>query len=129
MSVQAKVTASVFPVLKYRDAPAAAAWLEKVFGFERRMVVPGSDNTVAHAEMRLGNGIVMFGSERTDPANPWAAEGGVYVAVDDIDAHYARAQAAGAEIVRPLQATDYSAREYSARDLEGRLWSFGTYRP
>jgi uncharacterized glyoxalase superfamily protein PhnB len=128
--MQAKVTASVFPVLKYRDAPAAAAWLEKAFGFERQMVVPGGDNnTVAHAGMRLGNGIVMFGSERADPANPWAAEGGVYVAVDDIDTQYARAQAAGAEIVRPLQATDYGAREYSARDLEGRLWSFGTYRP
>ena len=54
---------------------------------------------------------------------------GVYVRVDDVDAHHARAVAAGAAIVRPPADTPYGAREYSARDLEGRLWSFGTYDP
>jgi uncharacterized glyoxalase superfamily protein PhnB len=54
---------------------------------------------------------------------------GIYIALDDIDAHYARAKAAGAEILRPLADTDYGAREYTARDLEGHLWSFGTYWP
>jgi len=53
----------------------------------------------------------------------------VYVYVEDVDAHHARARAAGAEIVRPLQDTDYGSREYSVRDLEGHLWSFGTYHP
>ncbi len=49
--------------------------------------------------------------------------------VQDIDAHYARACVAGAEIVYPLRQTDYGSREYAARDLEGNLWSFGTYQP
>jgi uncharacterized glyoxalase superfamily protein PhnB len=123
------VTASIFPALRYRDAPAAVDWLEKAFGFERKMVVDSPDGTVAHAELKFGNGVLMLGSEREDPGNPWAAEVGIYVAVNDVDAHYARARAAGAEIVRPLQDTDYGAREYSVRDCEGRLWSFGTYRP
>lgn len=129
MTTDAPVTASIFPALKYRDAPGAADWLEKAFGFERKMVVDGPDGTVAHAELRYGNGVLMFGTLREEPGNPWATEPGLYVAVDDIEAHYARARAAGAEIVRPLADTDYGAREYSARDCEGRLWSFGTYRP
>jgi uncharacterized glyoxalase superfamily protein PhnB len=54
---------------------------------------------------------------------------GIYVQVDDIDAHYARAEAAGARIVRPLANTDYGAREYSVYDSEDNLWSFGTYHP
>ena len=60
---------------------------------------------------------------------PDEVQQGVYVQVEDVDAHYARARAAGAEIVRPLQDTDYGSREYSVRDLEGHLWSFGTYQP
>jgi uncharacterized glyoxalase superfamily protein PhnB len=54
---------------------------------------------------------------------------GVAVYVADVDAHYARAKAAGAQIVRELEDTPYGSREYSVRDLEGFLWSFGTYRP
>jgi len=124
------VTASLFPALGYRDARAAADWLERAFGFERHAIHEGPDGGVAHAELRYGNGMVMFGDRREpDPANPWATGEGVYVAVDDIDAHHARAVAAGAEILRPLADTSYGAREYTARDPEGHLWSFGTYRP
>jgi uncharacterized glyoxalase superfamily protein PhnB len=53
----------------------------------------------------------------------------IYIAVDDLDAHCERARAAGAEIVREPYDTDYGSRDYSARDLEGNVWSFGTYRP
>jgi uncharacterized glyoxalase superfamily protein PhnB len=80
--------------------------------------------------MRLGNGMVMFGATRPDdPENPWANRSGVYAVVEDIDAHHARAVAAGAEILRPLAETPYGAREYTVADPEGNLWSFGTYRP
>ena len=125
------VTASLFPALRYRDARAAADWLERAFGFRRHALYDAPEGGVAHAEMQLGNGMVMFGSEgQPDPANPWTtAPFGIYAVVDDIDAHYARARAAGAEIVRPLADTPYGAREYSARDPDGHLWSFGTYRP
>ena len=131
MTEKSPVTASLFPALRYSDARAAADWLERAFGFERHAVYDGEDGLVMHAEMRLGNGMIMFGSPRPpDPANPWADERfGIYAVVEDIDAHYARARAAGAEIVRELADTGYGSREYSARDLDGHLWSFGTYRP
>ena len=80
--------------------------------------------------MSLGPGVIMLGSMREEPNNPWAAvKQGIYVYVADVDAHYRRAKAAGAEIVRELQDTSYGSREYAVRDPEGFLWSFGTYRP
>lgn len=125
----ARAARDATPVLKYRDAPAAIAFLARAFGFAEATAVPGPDGSVAHAELRVGAGAVMLGSRRTDPADPWAEADGVYVAVDDPDAHCARARAAGAEIVRGPADTPYGSREYTARDPEGRLWSFGTYRP
>ena len=121
----------VFPALRYKDAPAALAWLGSAFGFDARMVVPGGEGVIAHAELGIGPGVVMIGSRREpESANDWAnASFGVYVYVEDVDAHYARAKAAGADVFRDLADTDYGSREYSARDPEGNLWSFGTYRP
>lgn len=124
------VTASLFPAMCYRDAPAAVDWLERAFGFVRHAVHDDGKGLIVHAELRFGNGMVMFGSARApDPANPWTEQDGVYCVVEDVDAHHARAAAAGAEILRPPADTPYGSREYTARDLEGRLWSFGTYRP
>jgi len=76
--------------------------------------------------------VIMLGSGKHGPGtdNPWdTAKQGIYVYVADVDAHYARAKAAGAEIVMELEDTDYGSRGYSVRDLEGHLWSFGTYHP
>jgi uncharacterized glyoxalase superfamily protein PhnB len=126
----AEVAPSLFPAFRYQDAPAAMEWLAKAFGFKKTLQVPMSDGTIAHAEMRFGPGVIMLGSARDEPGNPWAAvRQGVAVYVQDVDAHYQRAKAAGAEIVRELQDTAYGSREYSVRDPEGFLWSFGTYRP
>lgn len=121
----------VFPCLKYRDAPAAIDWLGQAFGFERNLVVPGEGGSVAHAQLRIGAGMIMCGSETAPgPANPWStAEFGIYVRLDDVDAHHARAAAAGAGIVMAPRDAEYGARDYSARDLEGRLWCFGNYDP
>lgn len=123
--------ATIFPALTYDDAPAAVTWLQKAFGFSEHVVYRNDDGGIAHAEMTLGNAMIMFGSSgKHDAANPWSRERmGLYMLVPDIDAHYARAKAAGAEIVRPLADTPYGAREYSARDQGGHLWSFGTYDP
>ena len=115
-------TPNFFPFTRYADANGAIEWLSRAFGFSERVVYRGADGTVHHAEMSLGPGIVMFG--QGDPS-----EQGIYVAVDDVDAHYARAKAAGAEIVREIEDTPYESREYTARDPEGHVWSFGTYRP
>lgn len=135
---------TIYPCLGYRDAKAAIRWLCEAFGFEERMMHPGEgDREVAHAELSLGPGIVMLGSQ--EAGSPSAGElmprstgakldfaqipFSIYVAVDDIDAHCERARAAGAEILREPFDTDYGSRDYSARDLEGNVWSFGTYRP
>ena len=126
---------AIVPCLSYRDAPAAIAWLKEAFGFTENMVVPGPDDTIAHAQLALGNGMIMVGSERDDelqmriPCDLGGVTQSIYVVVEDADAHYARAVAAGAEIVRELEDTPYGSRDYSARDPEGHLWNFGTYQP
>jgi uncharacterized glyoxalase superfamily protein PhnB len=119
-----------YPSLRYDDAPAAIEWLERAFGFEREMVVEEDEGRVAHAQLRYGDGMVMLGSERDDGWGPHVGQSWVYVAVDgDVDAHYERAKAAGAEVVREPTDQDYGSRDYSVRDPEGNIWSFGTYRP
>jgi uncharacterized glyoxalase superfamily protein PhnB len=122
--------------LTYEDARAAVDWLEQAFGFERSSVHEGPNGRLAHAELRFGDGMVMLGSAGPNgfglktPKELGAVNQGVYVIVDEgIDAHHERAVMAGAEIVREPNDTDYDSREYMARDLEGNLWSFGTYRP
>jgi uncharacterized glyoxalase superfamily protein PhnB len=121
-------TPNIYPFMRFADADAALDWLSHVFGFEERVVYRSDEGVVHHAEMSLGPGIVMFGQgDPAPPADPYAQ--GVYVAVDDADAHYERTRAAGAEIVREIEDTYYDSREYTARDFEGHVWSFGTYRP
>jgi uncharacterized glyoxalase superfamily protein PhnB len=131
MKEAAMAVPNIFPCFRYENAPKAIEWLNQAFGFEKQFVVPGENGTVTHAQLRLGAGMIMMGSGgRPDPQNPWAAErSGTYVVVPDIDGHYARAKAAGAKIERPLGDTEYGSREYSARDCDGHLWSFGTYDP
>jgi len=125
----------LYPFLRYADARSAVQWLGDAFGFKAQAVFDGPDGSIAHAELRLGAGVIMLGSARDDalemrtPRQLGAVTGGVYAYVPDPDAHHARAVAAGAEIVMPLQDMDYGSREYACRDLEGNLWSFGTYRP
>jgi uncharacterized glyoxalase superfamily protein PhnB len=125
---------SIYPVVSYRDLPAAIDWLCRVFSFVPLEVMQSADGSYAHVELRLGDGVFMPSSVRIggDSDNPWnqpLSTQGLYVALDGLDAHYARAVAEGAEILRTLADTDYGSREYTARDLEGNLWSFGTYRP
>src|SRR5207249_1112125 len=103
---------NIFPALRYKNAPAALEWLGRAFGFEKQMVVPGPEGTIAHAQMKLGPGVIMLGSGKHGPGtdNPWnTVKQGVYVYVEDVDAHYARAKAAGAEIVMELEDTDYGS--------------------
>jgi uncharacterized glyoxalase superfamily protein PhnB len=121
--------ATIFPSLRYRDARRAIEFLQEAFGFEATMVVDGENGTVAHAELWYGDGAVMLGTDRDDSYGSHVGQGWMYVVIEDADAHYARARAAGAEIVRELEDQDYGSRDYSARDFEGNLWSFGTYRP
>jgi uncharacterized glyoxalase superfamily protein PhnB len=123
---------TIFPALRYRDAAAAIDWLERAFGFERHGVHNGADGTVAHAELRLGNAMIMLGTAREGDrgyASPPPGGSALYVVVDEVDALHERARAAGAEVGRGPVDTDYGSREVSVRDLEGNTWSFGTYQP
>lgn len=133
-----RTTSNVVASMRYRDAPAAIDWLCRAFGFERRTVVPGEDGTIAHAQLVFGNGMIMLGSARDDdwgrlfktPADMGGvATGSVYVIVEDVARHHARAVAAGAEIVHPLEEKDYGGTGYGCRDPEGHLWYFGSYDP
>jgi uncharacterized glyoxalase superfamily protein PhnB len=122
---------NIYPTLKYKDARAAIDFLEKAFGFERHAVYDGENGGVAHAELRFGSEMVMLGSrgEGDEQFNRSEGSSSVYLVVDDPDAHHKRAKEAGAEIVRGLRDEDYGSRGFTARDPEGNLWSFGTYRP
>lgn len=134
MSSAYRTPSDIHPCLTYTDAPAAIDWLCRVFGFTRRLVVPGSEGTVEHSELSLGTGVVMVGSPkpafgRRAPNDPDGAPGMLSVFVSDPDAHHVKAVAEGAIIVQPLRDEEYGARGYLAKDLEGHFWYFGDYRP
>lgn len=128
---------TIMPALRYKDAPAAIDWLCQVFGFSRHAVYANPDGSIAHAELALGGGMIMLGSEKNDeygrnfksPQDVGAETRSAYIVVADADAVFARGQAAGAIVVRPLQNTDYGSREFTVKDPEGHSWSVGTYDP
>jgi uncharacterized glyoxalase superfamily protein PhnB len=121
---------TLYPTMRCDDAPRALEFLAEAFGLRVRERIDNPDGTIAHAEMTYGPSILMLGSDRDDPwLGRTAGRNWLYVAVDEADAHCAHARAAGAEIVTEPYDTDYGSREYAARDLEGNVWHFGTYRP
>jgi uncharacterized glyoxalase superfamily protein PhnB len=121
---------SIYPTFRYKDAKAAIRFLVDAFGFTEKFVKETPDGTVAHAELAWpGGGLIMIGQRLDEPSLFDNGRGVTYVAVDDPDAHHATALKAGAEIIQELTDQDYGSREYAARDPEGNVWSFGTYRP
>ncbi|MDX3384971.1 VOC family protein [Streptomyces niveiscabiei] len=124
---------SICPTVLYGDAKAAIRQLTEAFGFTELTVYEGEGGVILHAELVYGNGVVMLGSKGRGGAFDTAMKGagptGTYVVVDDVDAHHRRAVEQGAEILMPPTDQDYGARDYMARDLEGNVWSFGTYAP
>ncbi len=137
MADNAKHT-TVIPTLRYKDAAVAIEWLCEAFGFKKHLVVPGENGTVDHAQLVFGNGMIMLGSARDDEfgqlQQPPSSVGSVvsqspYIVVEDVDQHYAKAIASGAEVVIAIKDEDYGGRGYSCQDPEGFLWNFGTYNP
>jgi uncharacterized glyoxalase superfamily protein PhnB len=111
----------MYPSLTYLDVDAALTWLAEAFGFEGHVLGEVS----AIVRFRGGTAIVQLDSPK-DLHGSHIGQGWVYVVVDDIDAHYARAKAAGANLLGEPHGYGDGQRGYSARDLEGNLWSFGT---
>ncbi|HEY1538506.1 MAG TPA: VOC family protein [Solirubrobacteraceae bacterium] len=123
---------TIYPSLRYRDVRAAIDWLVEAYGFEPKEVHADGEGVIRHAELSGFGGIVMLGTEPEGGDPKWGEHAGqswLYLSTDDPDALHDRAVAAGAQIVRAPEDTDYGSREFSSRDLEGNVWSFGTYAP
>jgi uncharacterized glyoxalase superfamily protein PhnB len=139
MSQQSKNTsASLIPCVRYRDVDKAIDWLCHAFGFECQRLYRDEQVGITHAQLAFGNGMLMvgpvvdseYGQQLRQPDEiGGASTQGIYVIVNSADALYAQAKAAGAQIVVELKDEDYGGRGFTCRDLEGHLWSFGTYDP
>ncbi|MGH3105129.1 MAG: VOC family protein [Gaiellaceae bacterium] len=118
---------NVTPYLLYEDVAGALDWLSDAFGFEERLRFDGPDGYVSHAEMDVEGGSIMMGDPGPDYRSPKRSghlNSQVHVYVEDVDAHFERAKAAGAEIRQELADQPYGDRRYDAYDPEGHLWSF-----
>lgn len=131
------VAAPLIPALRYRDCNAALDFLTGVFGFREGAAYRDDAGRVQHAELWLGHGAIMigpvadtaFGKVMRQPDEAGGVTASFFCHVEDPDAHFARSTAAGFEIVLPLRDESYGSREYSVRDPEGQVWTFGTYAP
>jgi uncharacterized glyoxalase superfamily protein PhnB len=123
---------NVWPTLRATDARALIRFLVDVVGFEET-AVHGDGDVVHHCQLSwpLGGGIMLGSATGRGDNDTWALRPGTfgcYVVADNIEALHTRAKEAGAEIVREPATTDYGSHEFTLRDPEGNLWSFGTYR-
>ena len=122
--------ASLGMAIIYRDPRAAIEWLEKAFGFETTVLIEDGDGQIVHSELAFGDGYVMVGNEWHEKAkSPLSIDGAntqnVHVQLgEDVDAHCARARAAGATIVAEPEDQFYGDRTYRALDPEGHMWTF-----
>lgn len=126
------------PLIRYRDVSTAIDWLCDAFGFTQRSVVTDPDGTIAYAELSYGRGVVMLGPvgqsvldnllKQPDELDGIGTQS-VYVAVDDVEAHFNHARSAGAQIVLEFGSDEAGDRAYAARDPEGHVWNFGAYSP
>lgn len=124
---------TVWPALRYADAPAAITFLVEAFGFEERCRYPDAPaDVVSHAELRWpeGGGVMLGSTDRDDSefSQGPTGTGSVYVVTDRVAGVFERARAAGADVVQPLEDKPYGGAGCTLRDLEGNLWSFGSYR-
>ena len=119
----------IAPYLLYEDGAAAIDFLTKAFGFEQSMRMTDDNGAVNHAELLLGDDSIMLGDPGDDYRSPKTADhytALVHVYVDDVDSHFERAKAAGAEITMEPTDQEYGDRRYDAKDPEGHSWSFAT---
>jgi PhnB protein len=123
---------SVTPYMTVRDAKAALAFYAEAFGAEKTMQLDMPDGTIAHAEMRIGDSIVMLSEEN----EAWGTKGPLTLGgspmflmlyVADVDAAFARAIAAGASEVRPVADQFYGDRSGTLKDPFGHQWTLATH--
>ena len=105
------------------------------------MVVPGEDGLIVHAQLTLGDVMIMTGSAQrqseysklirqpNEVGNVETQSPYIVLEENDIETHYETAKKHGAKIVIELKAEDYGGKNYSCYDPEGHLWNFGSYDP
>jgi uncharacterized glyoxalase superfamily protein PhnB len=129
---------AIIPAIKYENCSKAIDWLCDVFGLRVDFCVQGEGDRIEHAQLLLDESMIMVGS--TDRSEfgvlntcPHHIEGRVtsslYVVVTDVAGHYEAATRLGAEVVIDLKMEDYGGASYTCRDIEGHIWTFGTYDP
>lgn len=131
--------AKIIPSIRYNNCEKAIEWLCEALDFEIHLKVPSDKGGILHAQLIYNDCMIMLGSAHEGDglgklnSSPIELEGqntaSVYMVVADADAHYKKALAKGAEIVLDIKDEDYGGRGYTCKDLEGHLWSFGTYNP
>ena len=119
----------IIPYLSYADAPAAVEFLCKAYGFEAGVQMEMGDGVLGHAELHLGDNVVFLSTAfaemgHASPKDLAAVHGQVMIYVDDVDAHYEHARAAGAEIAEEIADQFYGDRNYRTVDPEGHHWIF-----
>ena len=119
----------VIPYLAYADAPAAVEFLCRAYGFEAGVQMDMGGGVLGHAELHLDDNVVFLATAfdeigLTSPRNLSAVHGQVMVYVDDVDEHYEKAKAAGAEITEEISDQFYGDRSYRTVDPEGHQWVF-----
>lgn len=127
----------LIPATRYRDCEAALAFVTDVLGLVEHAVYRDDAGNILHAQIRSGNGLMMFGPPNDGPFDSFKADpsvaGGVttsiYVVVNDVAARHAKAVTAGAEIIVPPEDQSYGGASFSLRDPEGHIWTLGDYDP
>ena len=127
-----KDMARVNPYLYYNNLEKARNWLAEAFGLTPRFSMPGEDGALMHVEMTIEDGVVMMGKADAEqgaksPQDLQAVTQGIFVYVDDVDAHFTRAKRAGAQIMMEPEEMFWGDRIYSVVDVEGHQWTFAQH--
>ncbi len=132
---------AIMPTMKYKDARKAITWLSENFGFQPHLVVEGPGKSIIHAQLKLGECMVMLGSLELENEYSQLIKmpndiGGfqtqspyIVLADEDMKPHYEQVVASGTKIAMQLRSEEHGGQFYACYDLEGHLWNWGSYDP
>ena len=131
---------TIIPMLSYENGVAAIEWLCKTFGFAENTEMRFMEGDIlTHAELRLNDNVIMLATPTADyisinnqkneyvQMNKWMSSpyiiNGLLVYVDNVEAHYKKAKANGAEILSEIE-EGFPGKRYRCADIEGHRWMF-----
>jgi uncharacterized glyoxalase superfamily protein PhnB len=122
----------IVPYLHYRNMKEALEWLSSAFGFQASFTLADKEGNLMHAEMRFADGVIMFGPANEEhgglsPLDLAGVNQGLYIYVENVDAHFENSKAGGAVIVMQPEDMFWGDRVYAAKDIEGHRWTFGQH--